>query len=221
MRSSHARANCKYRNFTCYSCGKAGHIAAACKGKKAQLNKVEGTSDIENAIDHSPFLCITVAQTNKHGIEIPVQLNGISIVMELDTGAGISIISEETFDKHFKNSPLKPCSTQLHTHNGDQIKVCGQFDTSLKYNSRCITLQLVVVEGSGPSLFGRDWLAKVKVDWDKIFNIGVHPLTPPHLPLHSTIQSHPDIFKSGLGTIKGIKVGAQPKCFTAVQYLMP
>lgn len=32
---------------------------------------------------------------------------------------------------------------------------------------------LLVVEGSGLSLFGRDWLAKVKLDWAKIFSIGV------------------------------------------------
>jgi hypothetical protein len=71
-----------------------------------------------------------------------------------------------------------------------------------------MSLPLVVVDGSGPSLFGRDWLAKIKVDWKRIFNVSV--LTIPKLSatvtnrLHATIQSYSEVFKQGLGTIKGI-----------------
>ena len=71
-----------------------------------------------------------------------------------------------------------------------------------------MSLPLVVVDGSGPSLFGRDWLAKIKVDWKRIFNVSVP--TIPKLSaavtnrLHATIQSYSEVFKQGLGTTKGI-----------------
>ena len=110
--------------------------------------------------------------TNRHGINIPVEINGKIIQMELDTGAGVSIISKETFDKHFKHIQLKPCTAQLHTYTGDPIRVCGQFSPSLRYSNQCTSLPLLVVEGSGPSLFGRDLLAKVKLEWEKIFSVG-------------------------------------------------
>ena len=40
-----------------------------------------------------------------------------------------------------------------------------------------MSLPLLVVDGSGPYLFGRDWFAKIKVDWKKIFNVSA-PATP-------------------------------------------
>ena len=75
------------------------------------------------------------------------------------------------------------------------------------------------MEGSGPSLFGRDWLAQVKLDWKKICSIRVLDSDLSEAvrsKLHTAIQSHPK-GESGLGTIKGItaklemKSDAKPK----------
>jgi hypothetical protein len=170
-KKGHARSSCKYRHFTCYTCGKSGHIAKACRGKKTQLNNVQSTSDNENFPDSFSTAMYKVGGTNKHGIEIPIEINSVQMPMVLDTGAGISIISKETFDNNFNNISLKPCSTLLHTHTGDSIKVRGQFNASVNYNGQRMSLPLVVVDGSGPSIFGRDWLAKIKVDWKIIFNV--------------------------------------------------
>ena len=208
-KKGHARSNCKYRNFSCYTCDKAGHIAKACRSKKTQLNNVQSTSYNENLADPFSTAMYKVGGANKHGIEIPIEINGAKLLMELDTGAGISIISKETFDTNFNGISLKPCSALLHTYTGDPIKVCGQFDASVNYNSQRMSLPLIVVEGSGPSLFGRDWLTKIRVDWKRIFNVSV-PTTPELSTavtqrLHATIQTYSGVFKQGLGTIKGIK----------------
>ncbi|CAB3985346.1 Hypothetical predicted protein [Paramuricea clavata] len=143
-----------------------------------------------------------VGGTNKHTLKYILKIT------VYNTGAGISIISKETFDDNFNNISLKPCSTLLHTYTGDSIKVRGQFNASVNYNGQRMSLPLVVVDGSGPSLFGRDWLAKIKVDWKRIFNVSVP--TIPKLSaavtnrLHATIQSYSEVFKQGLRTIKGI-----------------
>ena len=153
-KKGHARSSCKYRNFTCFTCGKSGHIAKACRGKKTQLNNVKSAPDNENLPDSFSTAMYKVGGTNKHGNEIPIEINNVQMLMELDTGAGISIISKETFDNNFNNISLKPCSTLLHTYTGDPIKVCGQFNASVNYNGQRMSLPLVVVDGSGPSLFG-------------------------------------------------------------------
>ena len=93
--------------------------------------------------------------------------------MELHPGARVSIISEETFNKHFIGIPLKPSSTHLHTYTGHPVQVTGQFNVHLKYLDQSATLSLLVVEGSGPSLFRRDWLTQVKLKWKKICSIHV------------------------------------------------
>ena len=43
--------------------------------------------------------------SGSNGIEVPVKLNGTPLFMELDTGAGVSFISSETYTRHFKDTP--------------------------------------------------------------------------------------------------------------------
>ena len=140
--------------------------------------------------------------------------------MELDTGAGVSLISQETYNKHFNGTPLQTSATRLHTYTGN----CGQFYVQLKYQGQNVTLPLLVVECSGPSLFGRDWLSHIKLDWRKICSIHVSDASLPQdiqARVRTTIQSHPNVFKLGLRTIKEItvklemKAEAQPKFYKA------
>jgi hypothetical protein len=84
---------------------------------------VQSASDNENLLpDSFSTAMYKVGGTNKHGIEIPIEINSVQMLMELDAGGGISIISKETFDNNFNNISLKPCSTLLHTYTGDPSK---------------------------------------------------------------------------------------------------
>ena len=75
-----------------------------------------------------PLLHIPVTvSSGQHGIEVLIELNGHSVLIELDTGAGVSIISEDTYRKFFKNVSLKPSTTKWHAYVGDPIQVRGQF----------------------------------------------------------------------------------------------
>ena len=54
----------------------------------------------------------------KQGIEIPVELNGTSLLMELDTGAGVSVIPEETYKKNFSAHPsCRPILAYVHAQD--------------------------------------------------------------------------------------------------------
>ena len=125
--------------------------------------------------------------------------------MELDTGAGVSVISEETYKKHFSGTPLMPSNTRLRAYTGHPLTVHWQLIAHLKCQDQGTDVPLLVVEGSGPSLFGRDWLSRL--NWTKICNICISETDLPQgvaSQLHTTIQNHPNVFKPGLGTVKGI-----------------
>ena len=193
---------CKYRNYTCHSCGKVGHISEACKGKPQKVQQLEGsenpqTSPPDDSVD--PFsLSLYNLSSGQQGIEIPVELNGTSLLMELDTGAGVSVISEETYKKHFSGTPLMPSNTRLRAYTGHPLKVHGQIIAHLKYQDQSTDVPLLVVQGSGPSLFGRGWLSRIKLDWTKICNIRVSETDLPQgvaSQLRATIQNHPNVFK--------------------------
>ena len=38
----------------------------------------------------------------------------------------------------------------------------------VKYEDQCDSLQLTVINGSGPSLLRKGWLLKIKLKWEKV-----------------------------------------------------
>ena len=142
------RSQCKYRNYTCYSCSKVGHISEACKGKPQKVHQLEGseppqTSPPDDSVD--PFsLSLYNLSSGQQGIEIPVELNGTSLLMELDTGAGVSVISEETYKKTFSGTPLMLSNTRLRAYTGHPLKVHGQLIAHLKYQDQSADVPLLV-----------------------------------------------------------------------------
>ena len=60
-------------------------------------------------------------------------------------------------------------------------------------------LGLVVVDGDGPSLLGRDWLGRFRVDWGEVHELRLSPGT-----LESLLAKHANLFGNELGTIRGV-----------------
>ena len=49
----------------------------------------------------------------------------------------------------------------------------GRVTVKVQHRGQEELLSLVVVAGEGPSLLGRDWLSKLKLDWKSIFSTQV------------------------------------------------
>ena len=69
----------------------------------------------------------------------------------------------------------------------------------VKYESQRVTLPLVVVEGSGPMLFGRNWLNALQLNWSKIH----HTQAP---SVQEILAQYSEVFEKGLGMFKGQEV---------------
>eukprot|EP00731_Ephydatia_muelleri_P000765 Em0001g765a len=85
--------------------------------------------------------------------------------MEVDTGAVASIISECTYRRQWskqKRPLLQRTDVHLRTYTGEKINIKGKISLSVQYDNETLSLDLLVVEGDGPSLMGRDWLSKLK-----------------------------------------------------------
>ena len=89
----------------------------------------------------------------------------------------------------------------------------------MQYNSQLVEdLHLLVVEGNGPSLMGRDWLKRVKLDRSQLH--AIREDVPQHSPaLTALLHKHKQLFNDELGTIQGTKAklhidpNAQPKFY--------
>ncbi len=118
--------------------------------------------------------------------------------MEVDTGAAVSLVSEKTYRSLFPRTPLQPSTAKLRTYSGEPLMVQGQQMVQVQYGEQRAKLPLLVVRGSGPSLLGRDWLRIIRLDWKVINQVQGNAL-------QEVLDRYGDIFKPGLGTLKGYK----------------
>ena len=59
-------------------------------------------------------------------------------------------------------------------------------------------MPLLIIEGAGPTLLGRDWLTFIRLNWREI-----HYVCSSNL--QSVLNRYPSVFQKGLGTLKGFK----------------
>ena len=130
-------------------------------------------------------------------------VNGAHLRMEVDTGAALSLISETTYDCLWAPElapPLTPTNIRLCTYTGEGLDVKGSAQVLVEYGSQRETLDLLVVKGNGPSLMGRDWLLKIRLNWHELM-----ALTTSESPaLEAMLAKHAKLFMKELGTIQGI-----------------
>ena len=122
------------------------------------------------------------------------------VLMEVDTGASLSVISETTYKSLSTVLPLQPTQAKLCTYMGESLGVLGSISVSVLHNQQQKQLSLLVVSGDGPSLLGRDWLTQLQLDWTAI-----HQLCSPD-KVQGVLDRHSEVFKDELGTLQGKKV---------------
>ena len=149
---------------------------------------------IQDSGEHSLVLNQVISKMGEP-IRVEVQLDGHPLSMELDTRAAASLISVKTNHALFPDMPLLECATTLSTYSGEPLKVVGQREVKVCVDGQ-EKLPLVVVEGDGCSLFGRNWLRMIRLDWGAICPVKRRQLM-------DVLEEYKHVFESGLGTLKG------------------
>ena len=78
-----------------------------------------------------------------------------------------------------KLSRYKLCRSniKLRAYTGDRVPVLGSIKVPVGYNGgESQNMEVLVVKGDQPSLFGRDWLGQIRLDWKGIFRVSESPL---------------------------------------------
>ena len=127
-------------------------------------------------------------------------MNGKLVQMEIDTGATVSVISEEWNQLFPGTNDLKSYRGKpFRGYSGCQLDIVGQAMVHVVYEQQRIDLPLIVIVGQKqPALFGRNWLAAIKLNWIELHKIQSNKLQEP-------LQKHTALFEQNIGTIKGYK----------------
>ena len=118
--------------------------------------------------------------------------------MEVDTGAARSIMSDKAYSKLFPGVPLQPTKTKLRTYSEESLQVLGEREVEVRYGKQVERLGLLVVKGGGPNLMGRDWLGRIRLNWNTIYQLQMSNL-------QDTLDRNQELFQPGLGTLKGFE----------------
>ena len=133
-------------------------------------------------------------------------IQGTTVTFEVDTGAAVTLISEETYRKHFLSKSLQKTSVRLKTYTDDQVHVLRQITVDVSYGTQKGMYTLFVVKGSGTNLLGRDWMRHIRLDWKSIASTVNNVSSPCYQPL---LDKYSEVFKDELGTLKFMKVQLQ------------
>lgn len=213
-RPGHPPERCYYRTQTCRECKRYGHIAKMCRDRRIhQVGEEEELSEGENTED-LPLLNIQVVKRGsyKAGIGVDLSVDGKALKMELDTGASVSIVSKKTWQEVLGSPLLTPSMLRLKTYTGEELEILGERLVKVQYGEQVARVPLIVVAGQGPSLFGRSWLEKVRLDWATIGRVGGSAVD-------EMLHEFAELFQPELGTIKGVQAqlevqdDATPKFF--------
>ena len=99
-----------------------------------------------------------------------VMVNGRAILMELDTGAEISTMPKHVFDDKFGGESLRKSNKKLCQYDGAALKLVGEMQVEAEYKGQRFSDAILVVDvKSRYPLLGRDWMSKVRLDWNEIF----------------------------------------------------
>ena len=126
-------------------------------------------------------------------LHLVINVDGVDLLMELDTGAATSIISHcmyRTTWPNIKHPVLQPSTARLRTFTGEIINIMGSIHVMASYHNQAKQLSLLVVSTHGPTLFGRDWLRVISLDWKQLH----HMRTARQQPLQDILDKYSDLF---------------------------
>ena len=173
-KQNHKSAQCSFSTARCHNCGKVGHIRKVCRqpkrpptsqGRQTQRHPVRTVQEGIEDPNELPYDLHTLRAQTGQPLEVDLMLDRKSLCMEDDTGAAMSLVSEKTYRSLFPECCLQLSKACLRTYSGESIKVIGQVEVEVCYEEQRVKLPLLVVKGEGPSLFGQDWLTKIRLDW--------------------------------------------------------
>lgn len=206
---NHDSKDCWFKDSICRSCGKKGHIEKVCRSKKIKqvIKPVTDAHRSETRQSENEDYDLFMLQTRKGGpLTVEVNINKIPTVMEVDTGASLSIMTETEFRKSWPKVTVRQSEVPLKTYTGEPLAIVGMATVNVQYKNQRNKVKLCIVKGNGPSLFGRDWLTKFRLDWPSLIN------NINNRPLEAILAAHSEVFRDQLGTLKGTsaKINVDP-----------
>ena len=132
-------------------------------------------------------------------------------MMEVDTGASVTVIPTAVYEQQLNRVQMAERQVRLQTYSGEALRARGEAVVPVRYENQHADLKFIVVDvDDKPEILGRSWLNEIRLNWGSLFKVSDKPPMSPE-------ESFPQLFQSGVGTLRGheaqihVAEGAQPK----------
>ena len=198
-----------------------GHIKTTCKktqkysgkpseGNRERINRGYDVREVQSGKGYDyetdyeeelNWLGLVNSIGSKNVFRIDLSINNRNLQMDLDTGASVSVINNTVWTQ-IGSPVLNKVSGNLRDYSHNKIPCLGYCKVNVRYGDQEHSLRLFVVKGTGSSLFGREWLSKIKLDWHEL---GIMKVSHDEFDLKKTVKKYETLFSNKLGLIKNIK----------------
>ena len=137
---------------------------------------------------------------------VEMVIEGQQLKMELDTGAAVSLLPYRLYQEKFSHLPFGKTQARLKTYTGEQVLPRGLIKVEVRKGVESTKLPLLVVNGTGPPLLGRNWLAKIPINWSYIKAVTCNSMgTLMQQRLECLLARYPDIARDTIGKMADVK----------------
>ena len=98
------------------------------------------------------FAAKVAEDTSESAIMLEPEVDGVTLPVELDTGASVSLISQKVWKEYLPKAELQKSDILLKTYTGEKLHVLGELQVLVKHNGQEQQLPLLVLAERGPSL---------------------------------------------------------------------
>ena len=183
-RGPHFKQHCPAREAICHRCRKKGHYKSQCFS-----NVAEATEDSSTELGDTSFLDAVSDERSSTSWNESLLVNGQSVIFKVDTGAEVSVITEETMNR-LTRLEQRSTTKRLITANKTPLDVKCEFTACLTYSNRSVEQTLYVVKGIQNNLLGLPAIKALKM------------LAKVETIQKTILEQYPSLF-TGLGTLSG------------------
>ena len=158
---------------------KVGHIARACRRKPTQTgfkdkwlkdhhyleDEIQDTAASQKQSKEHPYPLFNMDSNEHKAFMVDVNINQVPVSMEYDTGAALSLITKKMYKRIYQRNhieSLQDSDVQLRMYTGQLVPLLGATSVNVECGEKQDMLQVLVVKGEEPKIWGRDWITAFK-----------------------------------------------------------
>ena len=135
-----------------------------------------------------------------------ITIAGHKLPIEIDTGASISLLNWETFQKiNCESNSSLQTKSKLKTYSGEIVSPKGKSDIEFTYEGNKIRTTFLIIGERSPNVLGRDILGKLWLNCENIFHSFAAfevVSTSDNVALNKIISDYKVVFSGKLETLK-------------------